>query len=202
MQWAAAFGHRDVAELLLANKAEVNAKDDDGHTPLHAAAFNGRRDVAELLLANKAEVNARDDDGATPLHYAARQGHRDVAELLLANKAEVNARDDDGATPLELAALNGHRDVAELLRQHGRQDTTITDARIHDAARDCDSKKVKALLKGNPDLVFSKNNSGMTPLHAAAYNGCKDVAELLLANEADVNAKDRRWHDAIAHGGG
>jgi ankyrin repeat protein len=32
---AAFSGHRDVVELLLTNKADVNAKDKDGHTPLH-----------------------------------------------------------------------------------------------------------------------------------------------------------------------
>jgi hypothetical protein len=46
---AAANGHKDVAELLLANKAELNAKDNNGFTPLHRAAANGHKDVAEVL---------------------------------------------------------------------------------------------------------------------------------------------------------
>ena len=58
-----------MAELLLANKAEVNAKDNGSLTPLHCAALEGHKDVVELLLANKAEVNAKDNNGATPLHY-------------------------------------------------------------------------------------------------------------------------------------
>jgi len=61
---------------------------------------------------------------------------------------------------------------------------------IHDAAADGELEKVKALLKGNPDLVFSKDNVGGTPLHWAAWKGRKDVAELLLANKADINARD------------
>jgi len=61
---------------------------------------------------------------------------------------------------------------------------------IHYAARAGDVEKVKALLKGNSDLVFSKDTNGWTPLHIAAYNGHKDVVELLLANKAEVNAKD------------
>ena len=72
MHYAAQKGHRDVAELLLANKANVNARADNGATPLHAAAFNGHRDVAELFLTNKAEVNAKSNDGDTPL-WAASQ---------------------------------------------------------------------------------------------------------------------------------
>jgi len=31
---------------------------------------------------------------------------------------------------------------------------------------------------------------GWTPLHMAAYNGYRDVAELLVADGADVNARD------------
>ena len=76
LHYAAFNGHKDVAELLLANKADVNAKDNNGATPLHAAAFNGHKDVAELLLANKAEVNAKDNNGETPLHAAALMATR------------------------------------------------------------------------------------------------------------------------------
>jgi ankyrin repeat protein len=120
---AALAGHRDVAVLLLANKAEVHtkvsAKVDGGMTPLHLAAINGHRDVAVLLLANKAEVDAKDNDGLTPLHRAAEMGHSDVAAVLLANKADVNAKDGSGRTPLYFAATNGYKDIAALLRQHG-----------------------------------------------------------------------------------
>ena len=58
---------------------------------------------------------------------------------------------------------------------------------IHDAARDGNLEKVKALIKNNPDLVFSKDDFGHTPLYLAAASGRKNVVELLLANKADVN---------------
>jgi ankyrin repeat protein len=65
-------------------------------------------------------------------------------------------------------------------------------------------EKLKALLKGNPNLVFSKDTNGMTPLYWAAARGHKDVAELLLANKAEVNAKDNHGqtplHVAAAEG--
>jgi 26S proteasome non-ATPase regulatory subunit 10 len=59
---------------------------------------------------------------------------------------------------------------------------------IHEEARVGNLERVKALLKDNPDLVFSKDDDG-TPLHKAAAFGNKAVAEFLLANKADVNAK-------------
>jgi ankyrin repeat protein len=82
LHMAAEAGHKNVAELLLANKAKVNAKDSGGFTPLHFAALYGRKDVAEYLLANKAKVNAKDNGGFTPLQYATKEGHKDVVELL------------------------------------------------------------------------------------------------------------------------
>jgi len=82
LHYAAMKGHKDVAELLLANKADVNATDKHGFTPLHGAAFSGQKDMVELLLANKAEVNAKDNKGETPLRLALDKGHKKVADLL------------------------------------------------------------------------------------------------------------------------
>src|SRR5438094_10147185 len=50
---------------------------------------------------------------------------------------------------------------------------------IHDAAKIGALGRVKALLEGNPDLAFSKDNTRTTPLHFAAYKGHKDVVQLL-----------------------
>jgi ankyrin repeat protein/beta-lactamase regulating signal transducer with metallopeptidase domain len=63
--------------------------------------------------------------------------------------------------------------------------------KIHDAAKQGDLAKVKAMLKDNPDLVAIKDSEGRTPLHRAVENGHKDVAALLLAQGANVNAKDK-----------
>lgn len=70
MQEAAAYGHIDVAELLLANKTNVNAKGNRDETSLHMAVDFGFKDMVELLLAYKADVNAKDKANATPWSYA------------------------------------------------------------------------------------------------------------------------------------
>jgi ankyrin repeat protein len=61
---------------------------------------------------------------------------------------------------------------------------------IHEAVKAGNLGKAKALLKQNPELVFSKDNDGRTPLHWAAEKGHKGVMELLLANQADINARN------------
>jgi ankyrin repeat protein len=52
-----------------------------------------------------------------------------------------------------------------------------------------DTAKVQALLKADPGLASRRHSNGDTPLHCAALYGRRDVAALLLANGADVNAK-------------
>lgn len=142
----------------------VFSKDEDGFTPLHLAAANGYKEIAELLLANKADVNAKDNGESTPLHQAVAAGgeHADLLELLVAHKADVNAADANGLTPLHYAALADDGKAVKLLLAHG----------------------------AHPDV--REKVDGNTPLIIATGKGYKDVAEVLLANGADVNAPDKK----------
>ena len=75
-------GKKDIAALLLADKADVNAGDKKGHTPLGIAAVTGKKDMALLLLAFDEDVNAKDGSGWTALHTAVSFKRDSVAELL------------------------------------------------------------------------------------------------------------------------
>ncbi len=70
-----------MAELLLANGADVNAVE-GGNTPLHGAALFGRAEMAAWLLDHGAKVNAADFRGKTPLEHAVERGHAAVADVL------------------------------------------------------------------------------------------------------------------------
>jgi hypothetical protein len=80
--------HINVAKLLLENKADVNAKANNGSTPLHLAAAKGNKDMVELLLDNKADVDAKDNDGWSPLHSAVTYGRKDVEDFLREHGAQ------------------------------------------------------------------------------------------------------------------
>jgi ankyrin repeat protein len=70
LHWAARFGQSQVAELLIAEGADVNAKNVVGQTPLHLATGASHKEIIELLIAEGAEVNAKTKRGETPLDLA------------------------------------------------------------------------------------------------------------------------------------
>jgi len=108
-----------VAERLIREGADVNARDSFGMTPLHTAARAGRNDVVEVLIARGADVNARSDRGQTPLFYAVVGEGKQMAEHLIAHGADVNAQDNYGMTPLHCAAAAGHREAVQVLLAAG-----------------------------------------------------------------------------------
>jgi ankyrin repeat protein len=112
---AAHGGDLDEVEILIAQGASVNAKNESRWTPLIYAAMRGYEAVCKLLIEKNASVEAKDNDGRTPLTWAARYDRMAVCKLLIANKASVEAKDNDGWTPLIWAARCGHDVVCMLL---------------------------------------------------------------------------------------
>ena len=91
---------------------DVNAKNDDGHTAMHMAAFTGADPVVRLLAENGAEVNVTNNYGETPwsmasgispvIRYRGLYGdHKSTAALLVELGARSTTRDvmDPNAPP-------------------------------------------------------------------------------------------------------
>ena len=63
---AASKGNIEAVKWHLDADADVNAKSENGWTPLHSAAWNSHKEIAELLIDNGADVNAKDEEGDSP----------------------------------------------------------------------------------------------------------------------------------------
>ncbi|XP_044539435.1 ankyrin repeat and SOCS box protein 4-like, partial [Gracilinanus agilis] len=61
--------HHRLCRLLLAAKAQVNARDDDFKAPLHKAAWNCDQAAMRLLLEAGAEANLLDVNGCAAIQY-------------------------------------------------------------------------------------------------------------------------------------
>jgi ankyrin repeat protein len=182
-------------------------------SPIHRAATLGDIETVKKHLAAGVDVNAKNGSGSTPLHYAAVTGQKEVVELLIAEGADVNAKSIDGGTPLDQAEAAwvkkfaaARKETAALLRKHGgKHGGKAGEYRsIHAAADRGDIEAVKQYLAAGRDVNAKDRKFGNTPLHYATGGGYtrifalkttdephyKEIAELLIAKGADVNAKD------------
>ena len=115
LHYAAQHDRKEIAELLIAKGADLNAERIGGQTPLHKAAQHDRKEIAKLLITKGADLSMSTRDGQTPLHITALYNHLKVAELLIEYGADVNAKANNGRTPLHFASAKNNNEIARLL---------------------------------------------------------------------------------------
>lgn len=104
--------NKKIMELLAQQpKVDLEAQDQDGFTPLAAAASFGNLAAVEVLLACGVNANARDAAKRTPLHLAAlcskTTGPVIASKLIKEGGASLNIRSIANMTAGESAKANG-----------------------------------------------------------------------------------------------
>ncbi|XP_020772993.1 ankyrin repeat domain-containing protein 66 [Boleophthalmus pectinirostris] len=90
LHWAAAGGHTELVQLLLAHGARACLQTELGWTAAHFAAESGRLGVLRLLHVHHAPMDKRDRCGDTPSRIAQIYGHKECTLFL--KKAEVECQ--------------------------------------------------------------------------------------------------------------
>jgi ankyrin repeat protein len=162
---AALNNHKEIAEQLIRKGAEIDARNEDGKTPLYYS-INHSLEIAELLISHGANVNAEDVYGQTPLFKVHKCNT--FMELLVKNGADVNKKDIDGITSLQYAAMyKSYEEIAPLLLSCG------ADPNVKNAAGETPKERA--------------NNPNYEKLHTAIKNKNVNLVKRILRYPIDVN---------------
>ena len=116
-----------VLKYLKKKKANIEAGDSEGKTPLMYALRNpGGEEYALTLLKKGANFRAVDAAGNTALMGVCFKGYENIASLLIQHGANVNKTNSNGATALIFAAMFNRAPLIKLLLENGA-DTNLKD---------------------------------------------------------------------------
>ncbi len=96
-----------VQELLNAPGVNIHAKDQDGFTALHWAAWSGMPHSVAMLVKAGLDINEKEANGYTPLMLAAMRGDDAVVKVLLQLGADTAAVNAESKTAAQLAEEKG-----------------------------------------------------------------------------------------------
>jgi ankyrin repeat protein len=188
-------GNEKMVQMLLSAKANPNAEQVGGVTPLYIALepqnladSTTKIQMLKSLLKFKANPN-KTFGNSIPLGLAIETNNADAVELLIKAKANVNAKLTNGTSMLEYAEEFGNEKIIQLLKKAGAtvpfsgsfieyclQNPNMTEKMVLDA------------IKQGAD-VNEVSSNGLTPLHVLAGLGKNiKVMQILIKKGAFVNA--------------
>ncbi|PPC84560.1 MAG: hypothetical protein CTY35_01470 [Methylotenera sp.] len=187
-------------EYLLKRGAKVNARDDEGKTPLIVAVASGDISLISGLLAYGADPNAQDHDGWTAAMHGVRSNEPKIFRLMGQYKANYNLVNSDDMTALAMAVMNNKANAAVAMLDNGAKPDFAMGAAKYNAlmlaVKKGNQPMAQTLLqyKANPN---AKNTGGLTPLMIAAFSNHDMIVSLLLKAGANPELKDGHGKTAL-----
>ncbi|WP_455756457.1 ankyrin repeat domain-containing protein [Sulfurimonas sp.] len=205
---AAYYNQIEIINILLDKGFDIDAKDNNGHTPLFNATNNDTndcKDAIKLLIENGANVNEKDKYGF-PLFFnmfrrvefadtkEEEKEYIALIELMLENGLNVNIIGIGGQTTLHRAVIGDHEEVAKLLLEKGTElnavylDSNLDEnSPLTEAIRFSAPKLIK-LYVDNGALEKSLLKNGMNYLSQYILHNCNlDTFKHLVRSGLDIN---------------
>ena len=180
-------GSLDMVTLLLQYGANINIKDRDLWTPLHAAATCAHFKIVILLVESGANITAINGDGYMPHDIA----EGEVTQQYLENELARLGLTEDKIDELRQAPqVNMLDDINHILSTNGDLNQPLDQGGtfLHTAIANGFNDIVSLLLK-NGASVTARDEDGWEPIHVAAYWGNEQAIEKLVReDDTDINS--------------
>lgn len=190
----------EVIELLIHQEYDINTRDKEGNTALHAAVEYRNYEMTKLLLSNGADINIAGALDKTPLHIAAETGDEAIVELLLTNQADLSLIDRNEQSPILVAVKKGHVAIVDLFLKHqknlaaGEKSPRARTTPLHVAADNSNQEMIELLLNKYNANVNAKDQGGVIPLHYAVKKRSLQTVKNLLEHGTQVDVACT-WED-------
>ena len=185
---AAAKGHVDVIQMLIAHHANIESVDSQGLTALHYAVVRGNIEVTQVLMGC---IDEKEFDVFRALNLAIAQGHAEIIKMLI-NDSGFNFDQFKYPTALIIAAQSGHIEATKALMNDCGIDSQQLkpEMAIDLAARTRNVKMFEVLVSAGVDLNTTNSDTGRTALHYLAEAGNSLAVRFLVERGVDVAVQD------------
>ena len=218
LHYAADAGHAHIVRELLKHRADTEARDTRGYSPLLLAAKNGHTKIVKLLLDGGANIQAKPDVGEwTALSLAIRAKQRETAQFLLDHGAKFSQHESfarnmrRSATRLGLQLPPNQLPTAKPITKKKQprpkkialpvlpevsklkpidQPNEKGFSKLHYAARIGDVVEMQTLLDQGASVDVRQRTFCGTPLQYAASAGRVEGVHLLIKHKATTDATD------------
>ncbi|KAL0085864.1 hypothetical protein F4703DRAFT_1851939 [Phycomyces blakesleeanus] len=197
---AASNGNADkVRKLLQDDKTkaliDIDAKDEDGTTPLIYAVCFGKAEIAQLLLAAGAKIDIQDAFGWSALMWATNNNHEGLVKILLEHGASSQTKSAKGRTVFDFLNTENQK-IVEILTTNPRDSISSTSSI---AGRTPGSVSSTSSNAGDCDFYYQSTVEGYDTFMEEEANRHQKLIEtamtLVGGNDVDKYKNNKGYHD-------